>query len=250
MNRIRLDDPVLIQGLPGLGFVGKVTVGYLLEKLDTTKLGELYSRFLTLPDGNLGVTVKRDGTYSLPKYEFYAYTKRGPDIIFLTGDTQPQYWGQFEIAENVLNYVEGFGSRTIVAVGGYGTRSRREVGAVYAITNDATMLEELKKYGVRTANSGAIRGAFGVIMGSAKQRGMRCLGLLGATRGIYPDVYASRTIVRVISDMYSLPVSLEDLDAQVEDMGGKLRRLREIRSEVSRVAEGRARKEPPSEYIA
>lgn len=240
----------MIQGLPGLGFVGKVTVGYLLENLETTKIGELYSRFLTLPDGNLGVTVNRDGTYSLPKYEFYAYTERIPNIIFLTGDNQPQYWGQFEIAENVLNYVEGFGCGTVVAVGGYGIHSMREVGSVYAITNDLTMFDELRKYDVQMADSGVIRGAFGVILGSAEQRGMRCLGLLGATRGIYPDVYASKMIVRVISEMYNLPVSLERLDAQVEDMKSKMRRLREIRTEVSRSAEGRARKEPPSEFIA
>ena len=70
LTQIQLKEPVLIQGLPGLGYVGKVAVDYFIEKLKPKKMGELYSSYLLFPDGNLGINISEDGTYSLPRYEF------------------------------------------------------------------------------------------------------------------------------------------------------------------------------------
>ncbi len=205
---------------------------------------------MTLPDGDLGINVDTEGGYSLPKYELYAYTEGKPNIIFLTGDVQPQYWGQFEVAEGVIDYVEKMGCKTVITIGGYGTRSKREVGIAYAIANDYTMLEELKGYDIQIAKSGIVRGAVGVVLGVAKYRKMRCLGLLGATRGLYPDIYAARTIVQIISSMYSLNIDLKDLDSEIEDMRKKMERLQEIQADVSRMAGEVAKKEPTGGYIA
>lgn len=47
-TKIELDNPILIEGLPGLGIVGKISTRYLIKQLKTKKLAELYSpHFLT-----------------------------------------------------------------------------------------------------------------------------------------------------------------------------------------------------------
>ncbi|TMI26428.1 hypothetical protein E6H24_02800 [Candidatus Bathyarchaeota archaeon] len=68
LSKVMMKEPVLIQGLPGLGYVGKVAVDYFIEKLKPKKFAELYSSYLLFPDGNLGINISEDGTYSLPKY--------------------------------------------------------------------------------------------------------------------------------------------------------------------------------------
>src|SRR3990172_9151137 len=78
ITKAHLKEPALVQGLPGLGYVGKVAVDYFVEKLKPKKFAELYSGYLLFPDGNLGINISEDGTYSLPKYEFYAYEEREP----------------------------------------------------------------------------------------------------------------------------------------------------------------------------
>src|SRR6266581_1330949 len=85
LAQIQLKEPVLIQGLPGLGYVGKVAVDYFIEKLNPKKMGELYSSYLLFPDGNLGINISEDGTYSLPRYEFYGYGELDPNVILVTG---------------------------------------------------------------------------------------------------------------------------------------------------------------------
>ena len=147
LAKVNLREPILVQGLPGLGYVGKVSVDYFVEKLKPTKIAELYSSYLLFPDGNLGINISEDGTYSLPKYEFYAYNAKEPHAIFLTGDAQPSVTGQYEVASMVLDYAQQFGSKMVFTMGGYGTRSGNEAGAVYAVVGDSLLGERLKKLG-------------------------------------------------------------------------------------------------------
>lgn len=248
LTQSSLKNPVLIQGLPGLGFVGKIAVDYLIEQLNPTKLAELYSPHLTLPDGDVGIKVEMDGTFLLPKYEIYAYTKKSPHLIFLTGDVQPRVWGQYEVAESVLDFVEKFGCETIISLGGYSGQSR-DPNVVYAIASEQSMIDELKKMDTRIAQNGLVKGAFGVILGLGKERLMKCLGLLGATRGQYPDMRAARSLVRLITEMYDLPINMEGLDKEIGQMETRMKSLREMR-QAGPAREERPTEGAPSRYIS
>lgn len=237
----------MIQGLPGIGFVGKIAVDYLIEQLKPTKFAELYSPHLSLPDGDVGIKVEMDGTFILPKYEFYAYTKKSPHIILLTGDVQPRVWGQYEVAESVLDFVARFGCDTVIALGGYGSQSR-DLNIIYAVGSDQPLVEELRRRETVAAESGTVKGALGVILGLAKERLMKCIGLLGATRGAYPDLYASRNVVRLLADMYDLPLSMEGLDKEISDMDTRIKLLRDVSAmpPTQEKTDGRG----PSRYIS
>ena len=106
ITKVQLKEPVLVQGLPGLGYVGKVAVDYFVEKLKPKRFAELYSSYLLFPDGNLGINISEDGTYSLPRYEFYAFDEKEPHVILLTGDAQPSVTGQYEVASMVLDFAQ------------------------------------------------------------------------------------------------------------------------------------------------
>ena len=162
LSKQSLNEPVFIQGLPGLGFVGKISVDFLIEQLKPIKLAELYSTHLALPDGGLGVKIELNGTYKLPKYSFYAY-KGKPDILFLAGDIQPSMQGQYDVIKHVLKYVKGFGCKSIIALGGYGIRSKN-IDDVYVVASDPKIIQMLGKKKVKIAQGGSVKGAFGVIL--------------------------------------------------------------------------------------
>ena len=189
-----------------------------------------------------------DGTFLLPKYEFYTYTKKSPHLIFLTGDVQPRVWGQYEVVESILDFVAKFGCDTVVALGGYSSQAR-DPNVVYAIASDSNMVEELKKREARIAQSGMVKGAFGVILGLGKERLMKCLGLLGATRGAYPDLRASRSLIRLVANMYDLPINLEDLEREIGDMDARMKSLREVRYAIP-TREERPGEREPTGYIS
>ncbi|MEE8570588.1 MAG: PAC2 family protein [Candidatus Bathyarchaeia archaeon] len=241
-----LKDPVLVQGLPGVGFVGKIALDFFIEELKPLKIAEAYSTYLTLPDGDVGVKVGSNGAYTLPKYEFYVYQDDTSQTIFLTGDTQPSPWGQYRVAEEVLDFVGGYGCKTVIALGGYSTPQNLE--AVYAICNDLTLIDDFRSR-VKIARGGVIKGAFGVLLGLGQKRGMNCLGLLGATRGVYPDPLSSRNVVQVVADMLNLPVDLKGLDKNIADVESKMKRLQRIRRGVPKQQGQGRQRELPGAYI-
>ncbi len=244
ISKAFLKEPILIQGLPGLGYVGKVAVDYFVEKLKPQRFAELYSSYLLFPDGNLGINISDDGTYSLPRYEFYAYNEKEPHVILLTGDAQPSVTGQYEVASLVLDFAQQHGCKTVFTMGGYGTRSSNDAGLVYAVVGDSELGERLKKQGAKLAKGGAVTGAAGVILGIGRQRGLNCAGLLGATTGVYPDLEAARAVIQMLTGVAGIPVDLKDLDTEIEDLRKKMEKFRRAAEGVEEPKEG---EEKPTE---
>jgi len=249
LAKANLREPILVQGLPGLGYVGKVAIDYFVEKLKPAKIAELYSSYLLFPDGNLGINISEDGTYSLPKYEFYAHNAKEPQAIFLTGDAQPSVTGQYEVASMVLDYAQQFSCKTVFTMGGYGTRGGNEAGAVYAVVGDPALGERLKNLGAKLAKGGAVTGAAGVILGIGRQRGLQCAGLLGATSGVYPDLEAARAVIQMLTSLVNLPVELKDLDTEIEDLRKKMERFRRAELEEPKEGEEKPGEEGKDRYI-
>lgn len=248
----KLKNPVLIQGLPGLGLVGKIAVDYLIEELKPKMIAELYSDYLFLPDGKSGVLVDFDGTCHLPHYEFYAYlnTKGETDIVLLAGDTQPVSWAQYVVAEKVINYAKSLGVKRIITLGGTITQARRK--EVYAVANNDYLLKWLSSYGVKPSRGGAVTGACGVLVGLAKLHDIDAFSLMGSVGEIYPDPEASRAVLEVLIKIFNIPVNLSKLDIMIKEMkmrAAVARRLREYGRMIVERREAEERKEEPGYYV-
>ena len=63
---VQLNNPVLIEGLPGLGLVGKITIRYLVKQLKAQKFAYLYS-----PHFPYFVLVNKKGSVRLLRGAFY-----------------------------------------------------------------------------------------------------------------------------------------------------------------------------------
>ncbi|MEE9525547.1 MAG: PAC2 family protein, partial [Candidatus Woesearchaeota archaeon] len=75
----KLNKPILIEGLPGIGNVGKVAVDFLIDELKAVKLYELFS--YTFPHS---VFVNEQNLVELPKIEiYYVKMKKGNDLLLL-----------------------------------------------------------------------------------------------------------------------------------------------------------------------
>lgn len=249
----KLRKPVLIQGLPGLGLVGKLAVDYLIEELKPKKIAELYSDYLLLPDGKSGVLVNFEGVCHLPHYEFYAYFNDNgdSDILLLAGDTQPVSWAQYMIAEKVINYARSLGVEEIITLGGTIVQTRKK--EVYAVANDYEILKWLIRYGVKISRGGAVTGACGIMVGLAKLYGMKAFSLMGNVGEIYPDPEAAKAVLEVLIKIFNIPLSLDRLDELIEDMKEKIvvaKRLREFGRLLSeKKRKEKKREEPPGFYV-
>jgi len=93
-----LKDPILICGLPGSGFVGKLAVDYLIDKLKAKQFGSIYSS--SFPPQ---VSIQSDGTVDLVKNSIFYCKTNEQDLILLTGDAQPvSAQGEYALATEII----------------------------------------------------------------------------------------------------------------------------------------------------
>ena len=115
-DSIQLENPVLIEGLPGLGMVGRIAVKYLVKKLKAKPFAHLYS-----PHFPYYVIVNSKGNIRLLRGVFYYWkNQQNRDLILFTGDSQAQtIEGQYEIAAKIADYAKSKGVSLIITLGGY-----------------------------------------------------------------------------------------------------------------------------------
>jgi len=80
----KLHNPILIEGLPGIGNVGKLAVEHLIDSINAKKFAELYSK-----DFPPQVFINTDGTIALVNNEFYywkAKSRGEPKVLCATTD--------------------------------------------------------------------------------------------------------------------------------------------------------------------
>ncbi|HEW89797.1 MAG TPA: proteasome assembly chaperone family protein [Candidatus Bathyarchaeota archaeon] len=243
LKRVKLRDPVLIEGLPGLALVGRLSVGYLVEALKAEKLAELYS-----PHFPYYVIVDGDGRIRLPKGEFYYWRGggRAPDLLLMVGDSQAQTAeGQYEVATCVLEFARKHGVKTVITVGGY--RTEGGGNRVMCASTSKDLLDMAVNAGATVSPPGSpIVGIAGLLLGLAGFSDMEALCLLGETRGHIPDPGAAKNVLKVLTSMLGLEVDLSGLDKSIKEAAEIERALSHI--ELTEVL-GERRPERGPEYI-
>jgi proteasome assembly chaperone (PAC2) family protein len=163
LREIRPTNPVLVEGLPGLGLVGKIAIRYLVKLLKAQKFAYLYS-----PHFPYFVLVNKKGNVRLLRGSFYyVENKNGPnDLLLFTGDSQSQtIEGQYEIADKMLDFGKQYNVQTIITIGGYRMETEGKPKVIAAGTNQE-ILDKALAAGATVSQSGSpIVGTAGLILG-------------------------------------------------------------------------------------
>src|SRR2546422_1103494 len=165
LDHPKLEDPIFIEGLPGIGNGGKLAAEHLKDELKGVKFAEIFSKYFP-PQ----VLVQDDGQVKLVNNEMH-YVKRnnGTDLILLTGDYQgltPE--GQYELSDFILKELKGLGVRRIFTLGGDGMGPMVAEPRVLGGVTGRELVEGREKEVVVVSPgepAGRVRGAGGLLLG-------------------------------------------------------------------------------------
>jgi uncharacterized protein (TIGR00162 family) len=206
----KLENPVLVEGLPGIGLVASLATHYIIEKFNAKRFCDIKSPFFK-PLAVMG----RDGYLRHPINSLY-YVKASPeagrDIIVLFGNSQATtFTGQNELAETILDLAFKFKCETIVTLGGFSTATPSTPPKIYYVTNHSEYASMFRNMGLREL-SGRVYGMAGVLAGLAKFKGMRSVCLLGEVRSGEIGLDAAREVLKVLSVFLNFHIDLSDLE--------------------------------------
>ncbi len=227
LKKVKLNKPVMIEGLPGVGNVGKLVAEHLIQELDAEKIVEIYSWHFP-PQ----VLVNSNGTVRLCKNELYAWKSKKHDLLIVSGDQQSvTNEGHYLIAEKLLDLAQQYDVSRIYTLGGYGIGQLVERQTVLGAANEAKLVEEMKKYGVEFREEepgGSIVGASGLLLGLGKMRGIPAICLLGLTSGYLVDPKSAQAVLKILSQVLNLEVDMQALEERAEEMEKVVERLKEM----------------------
>jgi uncharacterized protein len=233
--------PVLVCGLPGSGYVGKLAADYLVTAFKAKKVAEFYAT--SFPPH---VNISEEGLALRLKGELYhAETGQENDLLVLTADAQPgTSAGEYELAEAVLSEAEKLRTELVFSLAAYVTGSFSKERRVFGTATSPTALPRLLDNGVQVMKEGGISGMNGVIVGMAKLHGMEGVSLLGETSGYLLDPAASHSVLESLSRILGLKIdmtSMEERAKEAQQVFGQVQRLTEQNIEEARGAKEEGR---------
>jgi len=229
---VKLKNPVLIEGLPGLGSVGKIAVGYLTKQLKANVFARMYSQHFPYH-----VIVDRRGSVRMLRCNFYYWKgsdEKYIDLILLTGDSQAQtIEGQYEVANEILKFAAEHGVKLIITLGGYGAPIMETEPQVIGVATSTELLKKLKDSGVKLSPDGVpIVGTAGLLVGLSKFRHIEAACLLGETTGYMPDPKAAKGVLKALLSILDLEIDFSDLDKEIEKTSELLNKMKEVEEKM------------------
>jgi uncharacterized protein (TIGR00162 family) len=240
-------SPVLVCGMPGSGYVGKLGADHLIDLFKARKVVEYVCE--SFPPQ---VNVKEDGTARTPRAELYFASQRKPhDIFVFTADAQPTTSeGEYALSDAVVKFARKVGVKTIYTLAAYITGAFSSTPRVFGAGTSKGMLDTLAGKGVTVMKEGGISGMNGLLIGMASLRGLEGACLLGETSGYVVDAAASKSVLDALSRIIGVPIDTAKLKEKAEETQKVISQLQSMSAEQSQEEAQQPRREQRPGYIS
>ena len=227
-----LSEPVLIEGLPGVGHIGKLVAEHLIEEFDSECVRRVYAE--EFPPQ---VTVDDEGVTELTAASFHAIEtpKEAPDRLVLSGDHQASTnAGHYRLTDAFLDVAEEFGVETAYALGGVPTGELVEEYTVLGAVTESDLKPPLEDAGVEFRSdepAGGIVGVSGLLLGLGERRGIDATCLMGETSGYLVDPKSAQAVLEVLQDVLGFEVDFSSLEERADEMEEVVGKIQEMQAQ-------------------
>jgi len=219
----KLKSPILIEGLPGIGNVGKIAADFIVESLNAKLMYQIF--FSGFPHS---VFITENGLVELPKVEIYLIKKNKHDFLILSGDIQPINESEsYDFADKIIEICTELGCKTIVTLGGIGLTPDMKKDRVFMVATDK---KTQKKYKLLSKNikieensAATIVGAAGLLLGIGDLNGCNGISLLVETIGdpYHLGLNEAHKLLSVIEEIFKLGLDLKKFKREIKQIEKK-----------------------------
>jgi uncharacterized protein len=253
----KLNNPIFIEGLPGIGNVGKIAVDFLIEEFGARKIYSFFSH--KFPHS---VFVGEDNLVEMPKLDLYVkkFNSGGKkrDLLLLTGDIQPiDEESCFTFCEEILKIVKQFKCSEVITTGGIGLQVMPEHPRVFCTGNDEQLLKQYIKSSIPIQKKifgvvGPIVGVSGILLGLGKKRGVKGVSLLAETFGhpMYLGIKGAKELLKVLEKKFSLGIDIHRMSKEIIEVEKELmKKTKEWATEMASTQAGAKARRKEASYI-
>ena len=231
-SKPNLKNPILIEGLPGIGNVGKIAMDFLVENVQAKRIISIYSHYFPH-----SVFINEKNLIDIPVIGIYYATINKQDFLFLAGDIQPiDEPSCYEFCEVIVDILQEFKGKELITLGGIGLQKIPKKPKVYITGTSKNYVKTFphatdKIYGV----VGPIIGVTGVLLGVAQRRKLSAVALLAQTfaHPAYLGIKGAKETLYVLNEKFQLKLELAKLSEEIDEIEKEiLSRTKSITSEA------------------
>jgi uncharacterized protein len=212
---ISLENPIIVEGFPGIGLVGNIASQHLIDELDMEYIGSMESKYFP------PIAVLFNGIINMP---VRIYESKEYNIITVISDIPIHPTISYEVSKVLMDWAQSINVKEIVSIAGIATMTSDE--KVFGAATNDDMLNRIKDH-VEIFQVGTISGISGSVMTECFMRDVPAISMLGETNSPNPDPRAAASVIKVLNIIYDLPIDTDNLMEQAEQIEIELQKLAE-----------------------
>ncbi|MFH1306216.1 MAG: proteasome assembly chaperone family protein [Candidatus Micrarchaeota archaeon] len=213
-KKVKINKPIMVEGLPGIGLVGKIAADHLIREKKAAKIANIYS-----PAFPPQVLMKKNGICRMLGMRVYHIPGKKNDLLVLVGDVQattPE--SHYELCGRIIKYFKKHGGNFIITLGGYGTGKHSETPKVFGAASHKELVKKYSKSGIEFGKTrGSIVGAAGLLLGMGKIEGIKGICIMGETHGGYIDPKSALAVLDKLSEVLGMEINTSKLEEKVKE---------------------------------
>ncbi|HPJ30157.1 MAG TPA: proteasome assembly chaperone family protein [Methanothrix sp.] len=213
--RPKSQNPVVIEGFPGIGLIGNIASQYVVNQLEMDYLGAIDSRFFP------PLSVLVGGVAHMP---VRIYEKPELDVVVISSDIPVHPAASYDVARGIVSWAESIGAKEMVCLAGITVMSDQQ--RVFGAATTEEMLERIKDK-VEVFEIGTISGISGSVMNECLLRNVPAICLLGETHSMAPDPRAAIVTIKMLNTLYDLEVETKELEERADEIELQMQKLAE-----------------------
>ena len=211
--------PTIIEGFPGVGFVGTIAAEYMLNHLNAKSIGYLYS-----PEVPPIAIIHGKETRRL--LEIFHSPKENLVFIHAISGVNGLEW---DVAKSIIDLAKLLNAKEIISLEGVTSPDNAETSRIFIRSNDNKTQKEFLKLGAENLQEGAVTGVTGALMLSGDH--VNSTFLFAETHSRMPDSRASAEIIRMLDLYLNLKIDPKPLVKQAEEFENKIKEMIKLGSE-------------------
>ena len=210
-EQVSLESPVLVEGFPGVGLVGKMAVDQLIEAFEMDHYANVFCESLPRV-----TTYQKDSQELVTPVRLYVDTER--DLLALQSDVPIKPDGATEFANCVAGW---FAEADVLPIYISGLpRQTDETPELYGVASVDAAGERLTDAEIgRPTEMGLISGPTGALLSHATEHDNPAIGLIVESNPQLPDPIASQVVIEQgIEPLAGVSVPTDDLSARADEI--------------------------------
>ncbi len=227
VQKLKLKNPIVIEGFPGIGMIGTIASSFLADKLSMSLCGYFSSPHFP------PIAAIHDYIPVLPSR---VYCSEKHNLVVVFSELVIPAPLVIPLSEKIIEFAEENKAKAIYSFAGIA--SPQPDDKMYAIASTAKLREQLKKQGFELVKEGATQGVSGVLIAECAAARIPAVNLMAQTRAPL-DPRAAAKLIDKVAPLLGIEIDTKPLVSEAEKVEGKLKeamdKMKEMHSSYSKM---------------